>query len=343
MVNEINDEFNKYMKEERINFVTFHPSLSYEEFVEGIRADVSENNIIKYEVKDGIFKRMCINALYDVINNDSIKVDYSEKKNHFNDFIKNPKEIKEEDYKNDPYILIIDEINRGNISKILGELITLLEPDKRIGQDNEIILTLPYSKEKFGVPPNLFVIGTMNTADKSIALLDIALRRRFGFQEFMPETGAGFYKLVEEASKQNDQIMKEDIQNGLLDLGELLKVMNDRIVFLIDREKQIGHSYFLNVLKDSGGNYINDTEMWKNNFVRIWYKEIIPLLQEYFYNDYEKIRMVIGNTFVKKKKNPNFLHNSNSYYSEEINRYEIVDEMEVGELISAIRQIYSPN
>lgn len=166
-----------------------------------------------------------------------------------------------------PYILIIDEINRGNISKILGELITLIEPSKRIGKDEELKVTLPYSNEPFGVPQNLYIIGTMNTADRSIALIDTALRRRFSFTEMMPD------------SKHLADIRLKDAQD--LSLNELLDSINNRIEFLLDREHTIGHAFFIGL--DS-----------INALKEAFQHKIIPLLQEYFYDDYAKINAVLN-------------------------------------------------
>ena len=339
----IEEKYKALKNEGFIDFVTFHPSYSYEEFVEGYKPKKDGSG---FELRDGIFKRMCCKALDRLATNllsEEWKPQQEEIGTKWDDLnkLQKNKALSDENVKkvlaksDGKFLLIIDEINRANISKVLGELIYALEyrgsPVKLLYSQNNLI-----------VPPNLYIIGTMNTADKSIALLDVALRRRFGFHEFMPKIGDEFYSIVEKASKQDEEITKEDILNGLLDIGKLLEIMNDRIVFLADREKQIGHSYFLSVFKDGEDNYKNNPEMWRNNLVRIWFKEIIPLLQEYFYNDYEKIRMVVGGTFVKKKHIPEFIHDSDDFYPNEIKRYEIVDEIGVKELLTAIKYIFTP-
>ncbi len=165
-------------------------------------------------------------------------------------------------------VFIIDEINRGNISKIFGELITLIEPSKRIGAREQLRASLPYSRQNFGVPSNVYIIGTMNTADRSIAKIDVALRRRFNFIEMLPESAT----------------LKDILVDGI-DISEMLDTLNRRITVLLDREHVIGHSYFLQPLK---------ADPSIERLASIFENEIIPLLQEYFYDDYEKIQLVLG-------------------------------------------------
>ena len=219
-------------------FVTFHPSYSYEEFMEGIKARITDSNL-EYYIDDGIFKRTCNAA--------------RQKRNE-----------------NCKYVVIIDEINRGNISKIFGELITIIEKDKR----EKITTALTYSKEKFTVPNNVYIIGTMNTADRSLTQVDVALRRRFSFMEFLPD-----YDLV-------------DVKIEGIPLADLLKNLNGRLRGEGLREKQIGHAYFMKEENPIG-------EL--GHVRRIFENEIIPLLQDYFYEDYEKIEKIIGSTFINGK------------------------------------------
>ncbi|EIW2749872.1 AAA family ATPase, partial [Campylobacter jejuni] len=357
--------FDEYVKNGQIVFTTFHQSYGYEEFVEGIKPiiDNDENSQeVKYDVKDGIFKELCDKSLknyilsmqneneidldklifefanyinQDFLNKgnefplenkvsikkillnfkdeyrsfslggsikspqsltiDIIKRDYLNFKNKkilsFKDIkpkydsqsdyhgnaiyyfmfynklkefenIQNEKfKIKKEILKS--YIIIIDEINRGNVSKIFGELITLIEPSKRIGEKEELKVTLPYSGKEFGVPKNVYIIGTMNTADRSITSLDTALRRRFEFIEMMPD------------------VSKLSIDCEGINLQELLKAINTRIEYLLDREKTIGHAFFISV---------ENLESLK----KVFKNRIIPLLQEYFYNDYALIDAVLN-------------------------------------------------
>lgn len=198
-----------------------------------------------------------------------------------------------------PHVLIIDEINRGNVSAIFGELITLIEESKREGKEESLEVTLPYSKEKFIVPENLYIIGTMNTADRSVEAIDTALRRRFVFEEMLPN-----YQLPE-------------IQQYIFGYpaAEILKKINDRIEKLIDRDHCIGHAYFIG--KD------------ETTIVESFYKNIIPLLQEYFFGDYGKIGLVLGKGFVEKKPIASNLFAEFEYdYKSELEErlvYEIID------------------
>jgi hypothetical protein len=179
----------------------------------------------------------------------------------------------------EPHVLIIDEINRGNLSRIFGELVTLLEADKRKGAANEMSVTLPYSQERFSLPSNLYVLGTMNTADRSIALVDVALRRRFDFEEMMPDAGVIRNRLTALLDEESEEI---DLTSDQIDLiVEVFQVVNRRVSYLLDRDHQIGHSYFLEVesMKD-----LHD----------VWYSRVLPLLQEYFYNDRRRLVRVLG-------------------------------------------------
>jgi len=276
---------------ENFKFITFHQSYGYEEFVEGIKPifdDENEDGDITYEISKGIFYQCCENALL-----------LSDYKGKLRDFCDMPKDERQKFFnENTPkYAIFIDEINRGNISKIFGELITLIEPSKRLGADDEIMVELPYSKEKFGVPSNLYIIGTMNTADRSIALMDTALRRRFEFVEMMPEYDT----------------LNETIIEGI-NVGEMLKTINERIEYLYDRDHTIGHAYFIDV---------SDLKTLAN----IFKNKILPLLQEYFYDDWEKIRLVLGDSqFIKEKKSANALFKSGTDYINDKILYEIDKE-----------------
>ncbi len=184
---------------------------------------------------------------------------------------------------NEPYVLIIDEINRGNVSRIFGELITLIEPSKREGADEALTLQLPYSKKTFSVPKNVYLIGTMNTADRSLAGLDMALRRRFVFREMPPKP----------------ELLK-DVMVGKLDVGQLLRVMNQRIEVLLDRDHCLGHAYFM-PLKEAG---LSDEEKLARLGL-IFRNQIVPLLQEYFFEDWQRIQWVLNDH--RKPKSDRFI------------------------------------
>ncbi|STA73547.1 McrBC restriction endonuclease system, McrB subunit, putative [Campylobacter lari] len=339
--------FDEYVKNGQIVFTTFHQSYGYEEFIEGIKPILNnDDNIqeLKYEIKDGVFKELCKKALD---NRDSIKnfnfyidklkektkeddnnpekyfelpntkysiqyrggetfrIKFDDMSKNYRDYPVNIDNIEKlyktsstdeiynsayvkailnylklqglEDYKekdektNLPYIIIIDEINRGNVSKIFGELITLIEPSKRIGEKEELRVRLPYSGEEFGVPKNVYIIGTMNTADRSITSLDTALRRRFEFVEMMPKPN----------------VLSDNCKG--VNLQKLLEAINTRIEYLLDREKTIGHAFFIGV---------DSLEKLK----KVFQNKIIPLLQEYFYNDYALIDAVLNKNGMLKKQ-----------------------------------------
>lgn len=370
----------------QIGFVTFHQSMNYEDFIEGIKPGLNDEQNVIYDIEPGIFKMMASIARdnwldankgtkeqlsfeeaftkfkeewqenqemkfplkregseYTILGftKSSIKFkkasggtghtlsistlrDYFYKRREVRqtgvgiyypailDKLKSyqPSLIVEKEEKN--YVLIIDEINRGNVSQIFGELITLIEEDKRLGKAEALEVTLPYSKEKFGVPPNLHIIGTMNTADRSVEALDAALRRRFNFEEMPPRP-----LLIETDGK-----LKE--QKGILDTVDLpliLNTINNRIEKLLDKDHQIGHSYFMSVTKLS-----ELKEAFQN--------KIIPLLQEYFFGDYGKIGLVVGKGFFKPVESvqENFFAEFNDYDSSEFAERTIYKIKDIAEM-----------
>ena len=235
---------------DRFEFITFHQSYAYEDFVEGIRPE-AEDGAVKYKVRPGPLRRICDQAR------------------------------KAPDKR---FAMFIDEINRGNVAKIFGELITLVEADKRIHTDPSgerrpdctgLEVTLPYSGDLFGVPVNVDVIGTMNTADRSIALLDSALRRRFDFEELAPQP----------------ELLKSipDGDGGQIDLRRLLEAMNARLAHLLHRDQTLGHSYLIHV--DS----FKDLRL-------AFEKKILPFLQEVFYDDWRQIRLVLADDSVEQEE-----------------------------------------
>ncbi|END5269296.1 AAA family ATPase [Campylobacter coli] len=212
------------------------------------------------------------------------------------------------------YIIIIDEINRGNVSKIFGELITLIEASKRIGESEELKVTLPYSGKKFGAPKNVYILGTMNTADRSITSLDTALRRRFEFVEMMPDPdllkNVFICKDVENPNKDEDYLGDDAKTEGFAEiLQNILISINKRIEFLLDREKTIGHAFFMSeAVKFNKDNWCKPDEYEEDWYVlsisklkSIFQNKIIPLLQEYFYNDYALISAVLNDNGMIEK------------------------------------------
>ena len=483
--NEINSEkrevlknrFDEYINNGQIVFTTFHQSMSYEDFIEGIKPkiieDADENKQVIYEVEDGIFKQIVESAKKertfskeviekynfndawnDLVNESEMKFEdeklltlkiqtpnlgldvvevsekgnlklkpiYSKKSkvytvsydrtkklhevfpdlsivknidkefraviggsnstaywsvlNYINNKINQSSKNINENIESRllPHILIIDEINRGNVSQIFGELITLIEEDKRLGEDEKLEVTLPYSKKKFGVPSNLYIIGTMNTADRSVEALDTALRRRFNFSEMIPQSkllspSALYCQLLwkyqgvdwndsEFVSEENklfdflqvsdelksnrksiwETMKKENNRANFsyfnsftytgINLQAILETINNRIEVLLDRDHLIGHAYFINIKTE-----IQLLDIFKN--------KIIPLLQEYFYNDYQKIALVLGEGFVScleiKDHNQIFAKFSKSLDFPTIEqKFELIEEINLSTAIKSL-------
>ncbi len=242
-----------------VEWVTFHQTYSYEDFIEGLRPKVPEGGSgLEYDVEPGIFLDICRRAASDPDND---------------------------------YLLVIDEINRANISKVFGELITLIDPDKRQGAEHECAVTLPVSKERFTVPGNLYLIGTMNSTDRSIALIDIALRRRFSFVELVPN-----YDVLRSKLFNHGQIAG-------LDIPAFLERLNERIAALLDPEHRIGHSYFLDGRLRSDTADDLDMEAAKQAIWEAWTLQIASLLEEYFYGKSERLKALLGMSLVEPYPN----------------------------------------
>ncbi|CAA6824837.1 MAG: 5-methylcytosine-specific restriction protein B [uncultured Sulfurovum sp.] len=269
----------------------------------------SKGSIMVKPGEDGTFMNISCNELKRVFF-DKTKPHYSSYEYILIDKILEGKNYQEEDINNNQknFVLIIDEINRGNVSEIFGELITLIEEDKRLGREEALEVELPYSKEKFAVPSNLYILGTMNTADRSVEALDTALRRRFSFVEMPPKK----------------ELLKEKEIEGIK-LDDLLECINKRIEKLLTKDHLIGHSYLMN---------IENIEGLKSAFRN----KILPLLQEYFYGDFGKIGLVLGKGFIEKEDDVDFAdfdYGSGGYESRDTFKIsEIDDEFDI---ITALR------
>ncbi len=290
---EVKHRFETYRDRDRddaqVEMVTFHQNTTYEDFIEGIRPVLNNDQASANGQETGEPRRSVsatAGVLTDINDNEQSssedgkpgEVQYEMREGVFRRIARHADQNRDK-----RYVLVIDEINRGNIARIFGELITLIEDSKRTDAHDEAWVTLPGSQDTFSVPPNLYLLGTMNTADRSIALLDTALRRRFKFMEMMPDPSH------EGVNKNVDGV----------DCSRLLKAMNRRIAVLLDREHQIGHTYFLGV---------NDMDALAEAFQH----GVLPLLQEYFYEDWEKISAVLNNNgFVVSRKPPDELVTAN--------------------------------
>jgi 5-methylcytosine-specific restriction protein B len=353
--------FDKRVEQGRIIFTTFHQSMSYEDFIEGLKPiePDEEGQPVIYRVEPGIFKKICQSAQtpnqldfstsFKLLIKDLKSVEYiplktpTGKEFHISlntngnlnlhtgtsktkqgsltkdniqkqingedkytgwegyfqgviDYLVSKYNYSLESSVNQKFVLIIDEINRGNISQIFGELITLIEEDKRLGKDEYLEATLTYSKEKFGVPSNLYIIGTMNTADRSVEAMDTALRRRFSFQELTPQ-----YNLKE-----------LDYEIFGFKAYNILEAINSRIEKLLDKDHLIGHSYFI----------VKSGKNTDEHIIQSFYENIIPLLQEYFYGDFGKIGLVLGKGFVSKKLWDNELNSFAEFQHESYTEFE---------------------
>jgi len=367
----VQKQFKELQKDNQIVFSTFHQSMSYEDFVEGIKPESTGEGDISYSVMPGIFTDICNKAranwensileqpiafedlwlsfikplfddetdnieiptargsykIYDISAGGTIRF---EKQNgskvhslalktlkrlyfdrdamkkmgglamYYSKLIDALDKVKVDSKPKEtlkPFVLIIDEINRGNVSAILGELITLIEDDKRLGAKNELRVTLPYSKDDdFGVPPNLYIIGTMNTADRSVEALDTALRRRFIFEEMMP----------------NPTLLEDHNNIDGINLPKMLAAINDRLELLIGRDHTIGHAFFMNLTS-------------LDQLVSVFHNKVIPQLQEYFYGNWSTINLILGDSFVSLKE-----QNQNNIWPKSVSANK--DDFEVREI-----------
>jgi len=447
----IKKEFERLVNEKQIVFTTFHQSMSYEDFIEGIKPALNDKQDVIYDIISGVFKNISsiaednwlesknsgVPRFEEVFNSlveeweDNNKILFPMKtegkgftilgftdssiqfkkssggightlsKSTLRDYYYELREVRQtglgiyyppileklKQYKSlesssiskveKKFVLIIDEINRGNVSQIFGELITLIEDDKRLGNPEALEVTLPYSKEKFGVPPNLHIIGTMNTADRSVESLDSALRRRFSFTEMMPEpellspstlycqllwkyqtVGWNDPAFVFEENKLFDFIqVSDDLKDNKIaiwetmkidndrhnfsyfnhfeykgiDLQKILETINKRIEILLNRDNLIGHAYFVNVKTEE-------------ELLDVFKNKIIPLLQDYFYNDYQKIALILGEGFVNSfelvNQNTMFAKFSKSLELPTIEqRFELIKDVDLSTALNSLLNI----
>jgi len=258
----------------RLAFVTFHQSMSYEDFVEGIRPQLAhphdtDASSVGYVCAEGVFKQMALVAAAEGLPEASTPEDVTQRIARVKHLLAQGQHRTLDFSTSRPFVLIVDEFNRGTVSRIRGELITLLGPTKRLGEAEATIARLPYSKDAFGVPPNLHIIATMNTADRSIALMDSALRRRFDFIEVMPQLDLVFDEARHDASSPRPLARA------------ILRSINDRLAFLLGREHVVGHASLM---------HVSSLEEVRDALVR----RIIPQVREHFHHDEERFAMVLG-------------------------------------------------
>jgi Cdc6-like AAA superfamily ATPase len=285
----------------RYNFVTAHQQLEYADFIEGLKPVLTKEDSsvsdIGYEVVPGIFYRACQRAaLLAGFSSLSLCLEATreERRLRFNEIVEDESKY---------FVLFIDEINRANLSAMFGELMTLLEDDKRLGAEKELIVDrLPYGKQPFGVPLNLRVVGTMNTADRSVQQLDVALRRRFRFHELRPDPT----QLMDYFSD--------------FDLPQMLETMNARIEQLLGKEYSIGHAVFMSLEKED----------W-SGLQDVFAQQLLPLLEQYFFGDLEKIRLVLGAAFCAKQDSVLYAGGAgvDGYGSKRNNLYRLAEVMDM--------------
>lgn len=272
-----NKIFEMYKQKKQINIITFHPSFEYEDFLEGITVQTKQDGTLNYYYKTGVLKSFCYEALKNCLLKNEIlsESEILDWNSCINYYLKNKNKITWE--KADNFIFIIDELNRGDVAKIFGETISLIEDDKRIGEVNELTVTLPYTQEVFGIPKNIIFLTTMNTSDKSIGAIDIAIRRRFDLQPLDPD-----FNIVKEYYYVHSN---EEPENSLLyKSADALTNLNDYLIKIpyIGRGKLIGHALLMGTIE------MNDSDI-----INIWKYNIFPLLEEYFVGDFNTLNRIL--------------------------------------------------